>query len=75
MYVKVTATPDAKKEQVRQTQDTEFFISIKEVAARNSANAKIRQILAEWYDVPMGKVRLISGHHSSKKKFEISLET
>lgn len=75
MYVRVTTTPDARKEKVLQSRETEFIISVKEAAERNLANARIRQILAEWYDVPMGKVRLISGHHSSKKKFEISLET
>lgn len=73
MYIKVTAVPGAKKEKISQLKENVFEIYVKEPAERNLANARIRTLLAEWYDVGIGKVRIVTGHHSPKKIFDIDL--
>lgn len=44
-----------------------FEISVKEKAQRNEANARVLELVAEHFKVPVNKVRIVNGHrHSSK---------
>lgn len=71
MYVRVEVKPDAKKESVIQTDDKTYAISVREPASQNLANKRVVAILAEELGVPIGKIRLISGHRSPRKIFDI----
>lgn len=71
MYVRVTAIPGARKEMIRATDENAFAISVREPAAHNHANNRIREILAQEYRVPIGKVRILTGHHSRSKMVSI----
>lgn len=70
-YARVRVTPGAKRESVITTDAKSFSISVKEPAERNLANDRVREILAEHFSVPIGKVRLIAGHRSPQKVFDI----
>ncbi len=74
MYVKVTVHPDSKKEELIQKSEISFEVKVKEKAERNMANNRIRQILADFYGVTVGKVRIINGHHSPRKMLSIDTE-
>jgi len=69
MYIKVKATPGAKKETVQKISDDTFEISVKEKAERNMANDRIVSIIRDYFGVTKGQgiVRIISGHHSPSK--------
>ncbi|MCA9366610.1 DUF167 domain-containing protein [Candidatus Kaiserbacteria bacterium] len=67
------AKPNARKQQVVLTAEYMFNIAVKEAPKQGAANQRIRQILSEWYDVPVKNVRCITGHRSLKKKFDITL--
>lgn len=71
MYIKVKATPGAKKESITKVSEDTFKVSVKEKAERNMANSRIREVLAEYLALPLGKIRLVSGHHSPSKIFDI----
>ena len=71
MYIKVKVTAGAKKEKVTRVSENTFEISVKEKAERNMANTRIRGILAEQYGKTVGKVKIVKGHRSAKKLFEI----
>ena len=71
MYIRVHALPNAKKERVLRASDTEFTIAVREPAERNLANARIREVLAMELGLPLGKVRILTGHHSPSKLFVI----
>jgi len=44
-----------------------FVISVKEKAERNEANARVLELVARYFKVPVKKVRIINGHrHPSK---------
>jgi uncharacterized protein YggU (UPF0235/DUF167 family) len=75
MYVRVHAYPGAKKEKVTSKKDSVFEISVKEPAERNLANKRIRQILAEFFSVPVTQVTMLTGHQSSSKMFSIENES
>lgn len=73
MYVRVEVRPGARKESVLQTDDKTYTIAVKEPAERNLANARVREVLAEHLSVPIGKVRMVSGHRSPRKIFDIAI--
>lgn len=75
MYVRVNVVPGVKKETVQNTGKEKFIMTVRESAERNLANRKVHELLAEWYNVPKGKVRLVTGHRSPRKVFDISLES
>ena len=73
MYIKVRVFPKSKKEEVVEMDSTHFEIKVKEPAERNLANARVREIVAERLKVPMGKVRIISGHRSLSKILSVDI--
>jgi uncharacterized protein YggU (UPF0235/DUF167 family) len=71
MYVKVRATTGAKKESVRVVSADTLAISVKEKAERNLANARITDLVAQHYKVPVKKVRFLKGRQSPSKTFSV----
>jgi len=75
MYVKVRVAAGVRKEKVTQIDDVTFEMFVKEPAERNLANKRIRTLLAEVYNVEKGKARIVTGHHSQSKIFNVLQET
>jgi uncharacterized protein YggU (UPF0235/DUF167 family) len=73
MYIRVHVVPGAKREKVTKVTDTEFQLVVREPAERNMANKRVREIIAEQFDVPVAKVRLLTGHRSSTKMVDVEV--
>ncbi len=69
MLIKVRVTAGAKEESWSMKARDAFAISVREKAEGNKANERVREILAEYYRTK--DIRLIHGHHSPGKVFEI----
>lgn len=67
MYIKVAVVAGAKKEIVVRDREDHYTITVREPAERNMANTRIREIIAREVSVPVGRVRLVSGHQSPHK--------
>jgi len=76
MYIRVTVTPNAKKELFVPAEGKEdrFIVQVREKAERNMANTRVRELVAAHFSVPTGAVRMVSGHHSRTKMFSIDTE-
>ena len=73
MYVKVVVVPDARKERIRKVGEHAYEISVKEPRMRNLANRRVTELLAATYHVGTKHVRLVAGHRSHGKVFDIEL--
>ena len=71
MYVRVQVKAGAKKESVIETDAKTFSIAVKEPAAQNLANMRVREVLARLFGVPVPAVRMISGHRAPRKIYDI----
>ncbi|TSC65094.1 MAG: hypothetical protein G01um101491_25 [Parcubacteria group bacterium Gr01-1014_91] len=71
MYIKVFVTPDAKRERVEEKGET-LAIAVREPASGNLANTRVREIIAERFKAPFGKVRILTGHRSRVKMISIN---
>ena len=73
-YIHVKVTANARKENfspshggASKISKDHFEISVKEKAERNLANVRVLELVAEYFKVPVSKVRIINGHkHPSK---------
>ncbi len=70
--VKVRVSAGARHEKVERTARG-FRIDVREPAADNRANVRVRELLAIEYGVPERAVRLVSGHHAPSKTFTIQI--
>jgi len=72
MYVKVRVVAGMRKEKVKKINAVTFEMTVKEPAERNLANKRIRTILAEQYKLEEANVRIVTGHHSQSKIFDVA---
>ncbi|MDO8566919.1 MAG: DUF167 domain-containing protein [bacterium] len=70
MYIKVFVTPSAKRERVEEKGEA-LIISVREPAMANRANDRVRAIVAGRLNKPVGKVRILTGHHARVKMISI----
>lgn len=73
MLIKVKVLVDEKKEEIIKKSEDTYLIKVKAKAERGEANNRVREILSEYFQVPLGKVNLIKGGKKPNKIFEILL--
>ena len=74
MRINVKAKPGAREDKVQKLDDASFVVSVKEPPVQGRANRAIIKLLAEYFGVPSGGVRIVSGHTSRQKIVEIDLQ-
>lgn len=75
MYIKVKASPGAKKESFEEKTPDTFYISVKEPAERNLANGRIVALIAAHFGVAENRVRIVSGHRSRSKILSVDVDS
>lgn len=72
MIISTTIKPNSKhREEVAVLDDGSVAIFTKAAAVEGKANQSAIKLLAKYYGVSKGKVRLIRGHTSKRKVFEV----
>jgi uncharacterized protein len=74
MYIKVVVQAGAKKENIVAKSKDHFLISVKEKAERNRANDRIVEMIALYFKVPKGRVRIVNGHRHPHKLIFIDIK-
>lgn len=67
MYIKVKVYPDQKKETFVSLGGDRFEARVKVPAERNLANTSVLKLVAEYFGLPIGAVRIVSGHQGPSK--------
>ncbi len=70
-HISLKVFPNAKKEFIEEISPGKLRIFTREPARDNRANKAITRIVAEFYRVPIAKIRIIHGHHAQGKIIEI----
>jgi uncharacterized protein (TIGR00251 family) len=71
IFVKVRAK--SKQEKIEKIDDSHFKVFVKAPAQDGKANQAIIKVLADYFNMPQGQIRIISGQSSKQKILEISL--
>lgn len=75
MYIRIRVKAGSRKEKITKVSDTEYHMAVREPAERNLANGRIRELLAQAENVRLEDVRIVTGHHSPTKIFDIPERT
>lgn len=73
MYIKVRVSTGSKKERFEKESETHFFVSVKEKPLQNLANRRVCELVAIHFKLPVGKVRILNGHHSPSKILSVDI--
>lgn len=71
MKISVTAKPRAKEEKMEKIDENHFVVFVKEPPVRGQANKAIMRALAEYFDIDVSRVKIVSGHTSRQKVIEL----
>jgi uncharacterized protein YggU (UPF0235/DUF167 family) len=71
MRIFVKAKVHARENKVEKIDDENLVVYVKEASEKGRANWAIIELLAEYYDVPITSVRIVTGRTSQKKLIEI----
>ena len=74
MFIHIKVKAGAKKEVFSEKSSDHFIVSVREKAERNMANDRARELVAEYFRLPVAKVKIINGHHSPSKIFSVEKE-
>ncbi|MBI2010763.1 MAG: DUF167 domain-containing protein [Candidatus Colwellbacteria bacterium] len=74
MRIFVKAKPNAKETRIEKLDENRFAVAVKEPPIGGRANVAIEKVIAEHFKVPVSRVRIVSGHTSRQKVFEITGE-
>lgn len=71
MFIKVRAVPSSKKESITKKKEDTFEIKVKEDPINGDASNRIIDILANYFNIEKGTIRVIKGFKERNKIFEI----
>ena len=71
MRIQIRVTPNAKKPEVIQVNESEYRVRVNAKPIDGAANIRLIEILAEHFKVSFGAIRIISGATSREKVIEI----
>jgi uncharacterized protein YggU (UPF0235/DUF167 family) len=67
MYIHATVKAGMKRESLEKLKEGYFAVSVRQKAERNEANARVMELLADHFNVAVGKIRIVNGHRSPSK--------
>jgi uncharacterized protein YggU (UPF0235/DUF167 family) len=69
--IRIKAFPDFKKATIEETAPKVLRVFVREDAKQNRANDAVIRAVAEYYNIPRNKLRMISGHMKQSKIIQI----
>jgi len=71
MLIKVKVYPGSKKDKIIQKAEDSFEIMVREKPENNKANQRVIEIIAQYFNLPINKIRIVKGTKKRNKIIEI----
>lgn len=71
MRISVAVKTNSKKESVEKQEDGSYLVRVRALPVEGKANERIRELLAEHFQVAKKLVTIVSGLKAKKKIFDI----
>ncbi|MBI2676491.1 MAG: DUF167 domain-containing protein [Candidatus Yanofskybacteria bacterium] len=72
MKISVKIKTGSKKEEIKKVGNDSFEIKTKALPIEGKANSAVTKILADYFDIPKSRVKILKGQKSKLKILEIS---
>lgn len=73
MRITIKAKPFSREAKIEKVSETEFIVAIDAPAKEGKANARLIELLAEYFTIPKAQVTIVTGHTSRVKIVNIAL--
>lgn len=73
MKISVKVKPNSSREKVEKTGSNEYAARVRAKPADGKANEAVIEALAEHFDIAKSRIKLLTGHTSKKKIFDIDV--
>lgn len=71
MRITVLVKPNSKKEAVEKISENEYVVRVNAIPADGKANARVIELLAQYFNCAKSKILMVVGSKSKKKIFDI----
>ncbi|MFA5080598.1 MAG: DUF167 domain-containing protein [Candidatus Paceibacterota bacterium] len=71
MLIKVKVIPSSRVESIIKKKEDSFEVCVREPPIEGIASQRVFQVLADYFQIEKGKIRLIRGSKKRNKIFEI----
>lgn len=71
MFIKIKVFPNEKKDSIVKKSEDAYIIKVREKAEEGKANQRVKEILAEYFKIVPGKIKLVKGGRRPNKIFEL----
>lgn len=71
MIIRAKITPNAKKPEITQVDGNKYKIKVDAPASDGKANARLIEILSDYFKIPKSSVSIVKGHRSKNKLVDI----
>ncbi|CUS78157.1 hypothetical protein JGI7_02012 [Candidatus Kryptonium thompsonii] len=71
MRIFVKVKPNAKVEKVEKIDEVHFVVSVKAPPVEGKANEALIKLLSDYFNIPKGNIKIVSGLSSKSKIVEI----
>jgi len=71
MLIKVKVIPSSKKESIIAKSSDSFEVCVREDPVQGAASLRVIEVIADFFNIKVGKVRLVRGFKQRNKVFEI----
>ncbi len=71
MQIFAKVKPNSKEEKLEKLDGDNFLLWVKAPAKENKANIAVIELLSKYFDTPKSAVKIMSGHKSKNKVFNI----
>lgn len=72
MKVSIQVKTNAKVESVEKLPDGAYLVRVRVPPIEGKANERIRELLADYFNLPKSRIEIVSGLKSKKKIFEVN---
>jgi uncharacterized protein (TIGR00251 family) len=72
MRVNIVVSPNAKKESVEKTGESDYKVRVNTPAREGRANARVIELIAEHFKVSKSSIRIIRGLNGRRKIIEVN---
>jgi len=70
--IKIRVTPNAKRPEIIELEDSSLKIKIKSPAHEGKANKELISVLSKHYNLPKSKIKIMSGEKSRNKIIKLA---
>lgn len=71
MFIKVKTFPSSKKESIIMKKNDSFEIKVKEDPIEGAATRRVVQLLADYFKIERGKIKIVKGQKERSKIFKL----